>query len=154
MHGLRHLMVLILPVILGQTSFAVAGGRQASLLVNVTVVAVARLQVLEQPPMLTIAPEDIRRGYVDVIDATALAVRSNSLSGFVLTIHPLAEIFKAMRVRWEGHDVEFGSEGGSTVHRQPGPCTAAVRLSYRFLLRPELPPGDYPWPLALSALPL
>lgn len=126
----------------------------ASFAVSVTVMAVARLEILEQLGMLKITPADVRRGYIDVADATMLAVRTNSPSGFTLNVQMLAGLFKTIRLRWDNRDEEVGAEGGSVTHRNSVPGTKTLRLSYRFVLGENLQPGDYAWPLMLSAAPL
>ena len=71
-----------------------------------------------------------------------------------MNVHPLAGIFKTIRVRWVGREAELGAEGGALVRRNSAPGTTTIQLSYRFVLGDNLQPGDYPWPLMLSARPL
>jgi hypothetical protein len=133
---------------------AIAGQSRASFPVTVTVLAVARMELLEQAPSLNITAADIRRGYVDIADATVVAVKTNSPAGFVLDVHALAGLFKGVRLRYAGREVDFGAEGGSLTQRAAAPGSRTMQLSYRFMLIENLQPGNYPWPLLLSARPL
>ena len=140
--------------LLTQGGDACAGQKRAGFAVTVTVVAVARLQILEQMPILRISSDDVRRGYVEVPDATLLQVKTNNPAGFALDFHALGGVFRAIRVKWGGGEAEIGSEGGTVVQRHPAAGMAPLRLSYRFFLAEHLPPGDYAWPLLVAARPL
>ena len=146
--------VLFLAALIGNPGTVSAGQKNTAFAVTVTVLAVARLEIMEQAQVLTITAADIDQGYVDVADATSLAVKSNNPSGFMLNVYALTGIFKAIRVRWAGHEVELGAEGGAVAQRNAAPGRTAMQLSYRFVLGGKLQPGDYPWPLMLSARPL
>lgn len=133
---------------------AFAGQSRASFPVTVTVMAVARMEILEQTPSLRITADDVRRGYVDISDATVVTVKTNSRAGFALDVHTLAGLFKGFQLRYAGREVDFGAEGGSLTQRSAAAGTRTLQLSYRFMLDDNLSPGDYPWPLRLSARPL
>lgn len=147
----RLAAVLALLAALGQGGAVSAGQAGSSFNVSVRLVTVARLEITEQARVLRITPDDISRGYVDVPNATSLAVSGVNRSGFALDIHPLTGIFKAIRVRWADGETEFGAEGGMVLQRGSVPQKSVMQLSYRFLLGQHLSPGDYPWPLMLSA---
>lgn len=133
---------------------ALAGQSRAAFPVTVTVMAVARMEILEQAPSLRITAADLRRGYVDISDATVLTVKTNSPAGFALDVHTLAGLFTGIRLRYAGREVDLGAEGGSLTQRAAAAGARTLQLSYRFMLGDNLQPGDYPWPLMLSARPL
>ena len=145
------LLALTLPL---QGGDAVAGEKRAVFAVTTNVVAVTKVSTREQVPVLTITPADIQRGYVDAPDATLLDVTSNSRTGYLLDFYAPASVFRAIRVKWGGTEAEIGSDGGTVAQRNPVPGKTTMRLSYRFLLAEGLLPGDYSWPLMVSARPL
>ena len=81
----------------------------------------------------------------------ATAVRATSWIFF-----RLARFFSAVIINGLSAAVELSSDGGTVNVMQlaTSPLTEARVLAYRFLLRPELQPGIYPWPLKLSVHPL
>ena len=78
-------------------------------------------------------------------------MKTNNPAGFVLDFHALGGVFRALRVKWGAGEAELGAEGGSVVQRNPAAVMAPLRLSYRFVLTENLPPGDYAWPLLVAA---
>jgi hypothetical protein len=60
-------------------------------------------------------------------------------------------LFKAVHVTGLGNQVELGTDGGSVVQRDRGPGLVALQLGYRFILANSVQPGNYAWPIALSA---
>jgi hypothetical protein len=42
-------------------------------------------------------------------------------------------------------------EGGTVVQRRYAQQPVSIRLGYRFILSKEVQPGNYAWPIALSA---
>jgi len=69
---------------------------------------------------------------------------------------PIGDLFSAVIINGLSAAVELSSDGGTVNVMQlaTSPLTEARVLAYRFLLRPELQPGIYPWPLKLSVHPL
>lgn len=122
--------------------------------VSTTVLAFAKLHVLQQHSGLSITRNDINRGFIDVPSASHLEIRSNSRDGYQLVVESLAELFKAVQIQGLGGDIELGPEGGTIVQRYPGKSAATMKLSYRFILPSDVRPGNYAWPLALSVRPL
>jgi hypothetical protein len=46
--------------------------------------------------------------------------------------------------------IEIGAQGGTAMNNVPHGRTTFYQLGYRFMLRPDLQPGSYPWPLEIS----
>jgi hypothetical protein len=131
-----------------------AGESARAMSVSVTVLPVIKLDVQQQVAQLSITPADIRRGYVDVPAASRIEVRSNSRNGFMLAFNTMLGVFKAVHVTGLGSPVELGTEGGSVAQRVSGREPVALQLGYRFILARDTKPGNYAWPIALSAQPL
>lgn len=129
---------------------AEAAQKSAALAVSVTVIANAKLNTAFQAAQLNISAADVARGYVDVPAASRFSVATNSRSGYLLHFHPLSELFESARVDGLTQAGHIGAEGGTIVQRSPHPLNGAHELNYRFMLRPDVAPGNYPWPLQLS----
>ena len=81
-----------------------AAETRAAFTVSVSVLAVARMEIIEQAPTLRITAEDIRRGFVDMPDATLLSITCNNPEGYAIEVHPLASLFRSIHVRWAGRE--------------------------------------------------
>jgi hypothetical protein len=115
-----------------------------------------RLQVQHQAAGLTLARRDIERGYIDVPAGSRFSVATNTRDGYVVDFFAIGDLFRAVLVHGLSSPVELNADGGSVtvVHAGNHSSGAAHELAYRFMLRPELQPGTYPWPLALSVHPI
>jgi hypothetical protein len=135
----------------GAPFFSQAGAAEtAKLSVMARVATFFRMQVEHQAAALTVTASDIRRGYVDVPAASNFSVFTNSQGGFIIDFLPRGEIFLSAIVTGLQGLVEIGAQGGSALHNTPYGRTTVHRLGYRFMLRPDLQPGDYAWPLVIS----
>jgi hypothetical protein len=137
-------------------SIAAANAREArvNFAVSATVNAVARIETQSAPTELEVTAADLRRGYIDVVQPTALTVQSNSASGFAIDLTTVTPVLKSMIVR--GLDTEFplGPEGGTVVQRWQSPHLVNLSLQFRLVLAPGLAPGRYPWPMRVAVRPL
>lgn len=131
-----------------------AGEKNASLGVTVTVLPVARMQVLSQAQQLQVTAQDIQRGFVDVIAPTQLSIYSNAAAGYALEVLPLAPIVQSIEVHGLNGQVQLGPGGGRIVQRWSGPRTETLALTFRLGLAPGVQPGTYPWPLSLAVQPI
>lgn len=122
----------------------------AKLSVMARVATFFRMQVEHQAAALTITANDIQRGYVDIPAASNFSVFTNSQGGFIIDFHPRGDVFLSVLVSGLQSLVEIGVQGGSVLNNTPYGRTTVHRLGYRFMLRPDLQPGDYAWPLAIS----
>lgn len=135
-------------------SSAEAAQKNAALSVTVTVIANAKVRTEYQAAQLTISAADVARGYTEIAAASRFAVLTNSRSGYLMEFNPVGNLFAAVEVAGLGKDVHLGADGGSVAQRGPTSPGMTHELSFRFTLRPEARPGDYPWPLQLSVRPL
>jgi hypothetical protein len=145
----------LLPVLLAFTAMSAplyAGSSTAQMSVSVQVIARTILTVDTQPSAVNVTADDIARGYVDVPQAVAFRVRSNSREGFALTFQPVTFPFSAAEVRWGAQSavVEGGDWMPSLSHPyQQG--SSAGRLAVRLRLSAGVEPGSYAWPLQVAA---
>jgi hypothetical protein len=132
---------------------AVAGDAKAYMPVSATVLAYSKVSLLHTPDALVITGDDVRRGFVDVDDATALSIRSNNPRGHLLTLAAESPMLASMQVRSRIATSTFGARGGSLAV----PLSAEARpleFSVRFVLSEQARPGVYAWPLSVMVDPL
>lgn len=127
-----------------------AAQTSAAMGVSVTVVAHAKMQTMFQETQLKITKEDVIRGFVEIASASRFSVSTNSLSGYLLEFYPIGEIFNSVQIGGLGSPVHIGADGGAIVQRGQLLTNFTHELNFRFQLRPEVLPGNYPWPLQLS----
>jgi len=136
-------------------AFMVAGASAAQIStgmgVSVNVVANAVLQSDYQAGQLSISLADVARGYVDAPNGSRFSVRTNASSGYLMVFYPVGDLFDSVQISGLRATVHFGREGGIAVQRGL-PTTGVVHeLNFRFFLNAHTLPGQYPWPLQLSA---
>jgi hypothetical protein len=102
-----------------------------------------------QATQLQISADDVVRGYVEVPAALRFSVATTSRSGYLMEFHPVGKVFESVQVNGLGNAVQLGADGGTIVQRGPLPPNLTHDLSFHFTLRPDTPPGNYPWPLLL-----
>jgi hypothetical protein len=134
--------VVAMPVAAAQMS--------AAMPVSVTVVAHAKMQTNFQASQLKVSQNDVARGYVEVPAATRFSVESNSQSGYLMEFYPVSDVFDSVEIGGLGSTIQMGADGGVIVQRGSFPANQLHELSFRFVLRPDIMPGNYPWPLQLS----
>lgn len=136
------------------TPMTYAEDHSGSVSISATVLPSAQLRVVYQNTQLTIAAADIGRGYKDVPVDSKIEVTSNSRDGFSLTFDTMSNLFKAIQITGLGGMVELGTEGGTVVQRRRGRQSVSLQLGYRFIFSEGVQPGNYAWPIMLSARPL
>lgn len=120
--------------------------------VSATVQKHVKLQVLSQPPGLTITRQDLQRGYVEVDTPVQVAVRTNT-EDYAIVFDPMGDVVRQVRVRGLEADYEFDGAGAMVPQRlRAGRAVQLTHeLRFRFLLAAGATPGTYPWPLHVSA---
>jgi hypothetical protein len=149
--------VLLLLSALGCTALpgsALAAQQRAQLGVSAVVLPMATLQVNSAPADLQITINDLRRGFVDVVQPTSIVVNSNSAEGIALDLMTLNEMLSLIVVDGVDSAQVLGAEGGTLVRRWQRPQSLRLNLKFRLLLAPGLTAGRYPWPLRLGVRPL
>jgi len=77
---------------------ATAKDTRTSFSVGITVNAVANIERQSAPTELQLSTQDLRRGYIDVLQPTMLVIRSNSANGYALDVTTVAPIVAAMLI--------------------------------------------------------
>ena len=126
---------------------AAAGETRASFLVSATVLARASLESVSQPTTLSVSPEDVARGYLDV--AAAYRVSSNDPSGYMVRLAPRIGLTRSVEVAGLSTPIVMTDQVVEVI--QP----AALRpqrldLRFRLVLGENAVPGTYAMPVQLS----
>jgi hypothetical protein len=129
---------------------AAAEPHTAKLMVMARIATFFRMSVESQAAVLTITARDIERGYVEAPAASSFSVVTNVQDGFLIDFRPRSDVFSSVVVSGLQSPVEIGAAGGTAVHNVPHGRTTFHQLGYRFMLRPDLQPGAYSWPLEIS----
>ena len=140
----------------GSTAAEAAETADARVAVSATVLRHAGVRVLSAPRTVSISEADIALGYVDVPVPSRLEIRSNSPSGYILTIESAADFSRGTEVRGLGDVVSVGRFGGvlNVKAGGQGMKVIPVELHFRVLLSDLARPGVHPWPVQLSVMPL
>src|SRR5665647_154909 len=135
---------------------AAAGSNEAKLMVSATILKHASLQVLAQPASVVVTEADIARGYVDVPTGAQVAIRNNSLSGYMLEFASQGDFMRQILVRGLGNDVQLSPAGGAVTQHSTGRgvTKTTLDLGFRFVLAESAHQGTYAWPMRLSVTPL
>ena len=145
----------LLPLLLVFTAMSAplyAGSSTAQISVSVRVIARTILTIDAQPATVNITPDDVVRGYVDVPQAVAFRVRSNSREGYSLTFQPVSFPFSAAEVRWGAQTATVeGSEWMSSLTHPYQQGGSVGSLAVRLRLASGVEPGSYTWPLQVAA---
>ena len=111
-----------------------------------------RVSDVAAPRTLTIADADVARGYVDVPASTQMRVATNRRDGYLVTIAGRFEVVRSVRIVGMNHDFEIDAQTSVASVRVPARTSETrLDLGFRFVLGPDARPGNYPWPVALSA---
>lgn len=127
-------------------------GTSATLRISAVVLARANLNILKQPRELVVTDADVRRGFVQVQDASMIQLKNNSRAGCLLSFASQGLPFQETTVSVMGRDVVLGQDGG--LVELPVTGNVMVSLGYRFVLAQGTQPGTYAWPFSLSVSPL
>jgi hypothetical protein len=105
--------------------FAAATAKDArtSFSVGITVNAIAKSNTCRRRPNLQLSTDDLRRGYIDVPQPTALVIRSNSASGYALEVTTVAPIVVAMVI----HGFDSDLRSGKTAARSSSAGSNRIR---------------------------
>jgi hypothetical protein len=134
----------------GGLFFPQAEAATTTLRVTARVQSFFRMQVDYQAAVLTITPNDIARGYVEAPAASNFSVVTNTQDGFVIDFRPRNDLFNSAVITGLPQPVQIGAQGGTALYNLAHGRTTIHKLSYRFMLRPDVQPGSYGWPLEIS----
>lgn len=133
-----------------------ADSGNAKVMVRAEVLRHASVRAISAPQTVSIAEADIGRGYVDIPMPTKLEIRSNSPSGYLIAIDIAAGFAGRTEVRGLGDMISLGPSGGVVNVRSSGQGmrVTPVELYFRVQLAAGVHPGQHPWPMQLSVMPL
>jgi len=133
--------------------FLVAGQAKAGLAVRATVRPYARVETVAHPQTLHVTKEDVRRGYVVVIEGGGLTVRTNS-TGYLVTIELGGEVpIVVAELSGFGASRSLGPDGGTIRRYTGGPGRESIEMGWRFHLAESATPGVYEWPARITVTP-
>jgi hypothetical protein len=114
--------------------------------------AFLRVKFFAQPEAITIQEDDVKRGYIDIPSNTQLQVLTNIRDGFLVHVRARFDVIQKVLVTGGSNNLEINAEAGSAMLRQSSRAAdSKLALGYRFFLTPGLRPGNYPWPVTVSA---
>jgi len=144
---------VIMALLLLTASSISAQSSNGALLVAIRVLPSLSKSVHYNSPTLRITVDDVKRGYVEISDATVLEVRTNSRQGYMISLEQTLPGFKEIWVSDGMRTVIFSGAGG-LMHQATTRLNAkeTKRLSYRFILADGIRPGTYSWPLIVNVL--
>jgi hypothetical protein len=112
----------------------------------------SRIEKMDSPVFLSLSPEDVQRGWIELPAGSRLTVYNNCQSGYRLILEVMDTAWlDRLQLRAQGRETWVLNAGGSMFFPWEGSGRKILELSYRFELRAGTSPGIYPWPLRLSA---
>jgi hypothetical protein len=132
-----------------------AGGKKASggIAVRATVRPYARVETVSHPQTLVVTKEDVKRGYVVVIEGGGLTVRTNS-TGYLVTVELRGELpIVVAELSGFGASRSLGPDGGTIQRYTGGPGRESIDMGWRFHLVEGATPGIYEWPARITVTP-
>jgi len=123
--------------------------------VSATVLARTSVKTLSQVQQVIITEKEISQGYADFPAASIIAVRSNSRSGYLLTMELAGNsdhYLKTITVNVDGKETQLSPNGGY-IPQAYAQGEVIKNISYRFILSENAQPGVYHWPLIVSVAP-
>jgi hypothetical protein len=151
---LQHMLVSVAlgtALVLSAPATSGAGGTSAGLIVTASVKKTARIAVLQQQTMIHITREDVAQGYLEVSAVSRVEVKNSSMAGYMLAFKVQEESIRDVIVKGLGNEVQI-SFGNGWVLRPYSRRPEIIELSYRFILAADTRPGNYPWPVQISAM--
>jgi hypothetical protein len=141
------LAIVAAPVLANETN--------TSMRVSVRVPPRVQLQT-DAPTQLSVTAADLARGYVELPEPVTLTIRSNFAGGVALDVRAMRRMFSSIHLRGEDLQATLPGEGGAIALRSSTSVPSSITQQWRvrFDLNPDLPPGNYRWPLSLDAQPL
>jgi len=140
---------LVLAVLFASPVSAEKG--QARFSVAVTVPKHATLEIIAQPPELSLTAQDVARGYKDVF--ARYLVRHNDRLGYLLQIAPHVGVAQRIEVRGLGTDV-IVRDDVVDIHRAGESFVQDLALEFHIVLDAASRPGTFALPVHVAATPL
>jgi hypothetical protein len=141
---------------LGLTSVIGAGiampASQPGSMMPVSATVAPRVDLMvHSPARLTVTATDVAQGYVTVSEPLRLRLSGNTPQGVELDLRAAPALFSAMRIEGTNLDATLPGDGGTIAWRwRQSSMSLNVDLRFTFMLRPELLPGTYSWPISVN----
>lgn len=126
--------------------------QKARVQITVEVKSFVRFNLIKDVKELIITRSNINSGYVELPDATLLAISTNTKSLFIIFEGYGNGIIEEVEVYGLGDPVKIGPNGGMVLIRDV-PRSVQYNLSYKIKISKEAMEGAYVWPYAISVLP-
>ena len=147
----RFLLIIILFIAASLSNEAFSGTKNEILNVGATVIPVVEYEFLHQENSLVITSADIERGFIDINNGIIVAVKTNSLNGYMLNIAFDSSLFKEIIISDENISSPV-KEGFGELHMPfQGKNYLTKELTIRFYFSANTEPGTYKWPVSLAA---
>lgn len=130
-----------------------SGSASATVIFQITIPPVLRMKA-DAPAGLRVTSEDIARGYVETGVPHEVLVTCNTQREYALRMEVRVPRFNRVTVTEQQQRRSFGAEGLTLYRARTAPSVTetSYRFTYRFELPPDMAPGHYPWPLAVSLI--
>jgi hypothetical protein len=128
-------------------------GQHAILDFKIVIPPVFKVKALIAPRSLVIEQTDIERGYVDLRDASSLAIITNSRHGFMLSAQIDSTLLERAEVRVANQTLRAASDLSSMLVQLPAQSHNNIGVSYRLHLKQQTRAGEYRWPVVLTFSP-
>ena len=120
--------------------------------VSATVLTMLKIKVTRQQSQINVEQMHVAQGYIDVTDASAMLITSNSPEGFMMSLTHDPELVS--RVSATITQGGITSEGENMIRvRTQQVRDEPMRISYRLYLNPHARAGSKQWPVAVSFTP-
>ena len=145
---------LVLLCILAVNLPAAAGEKKAEtrMQVSATILTMLKIKVTSQKSQINIEQMHVAQGYIDVTDASAMLITSNSSEGFMMSLTHDPELVSRVSATLTQGGIMSHGESMIRVRTQQV-RDEPMRISYRLYLNPRARVGSQPWPVALSFTP-
>ena len=120
--------------------------------VSATILTMLKIKVTRQQSQIDIEQMHVAQGYIDVIDASAMLITSNSPEGFMMSLTHDPELVSRVSATLTQGGIT--SEGENMIRvRTQQVRDEPMRISYRLYLNPHARAGTQRWPVLLSFTP-
>jgi hypothetical protein len=117
---------------------------------KIVIPPVLKVTPLTAPRRLVIEQTDIERGYVDLHEASSLAIATNSRHGFMLSAQIDSTLLERAEVHVANQTLRAASDLSSMLVQLPQRSHSSIGVSYRLHLKQQTRAGEYRWPVALT----
>lgn len=146
------LATLLAAAALASTGIGHANAAGISQQVSFAIPPIAYATSTQHPGALTISPQHVAQGYVDVADSSNMLVSAN-VDEYLLTVKLDNPLIARAALRISGSEYAVDSKLAVLVVAAQRARDIPVSVAYRLYLKPGARAGVYPWPLALAIAP-